>query len=110
MQINLKQSEIEVALKNYIAQQGINLSGKDVAISFTAGRKEAGISADISIEDIEIPFYEAEAEANPTPVPQLVAYRKAEESQPSADSEEEVAQTVEQEEAPQPAKTTSLFG
>ncbi len=51
MQIQLKQTEIIAALKQYIVNQGINLNGKDVDISFTAGRKEAGITADISIED-----------------------------------------------------------
>lgn len=51
MQISLKQSEIEAALKQYIVQQGINLAGKDVEIAFTAGRKETGLSADINIED-----------------------------------------------------------
>lgn len=60
MQINLKQVEIERALKNYIAQQGIDLYGKLIALSFTAGRKESGISVDISIEeDLEftVPAY-----------------------------------------------------
>lgn len=50
MIINLKQSEIEVALKNYIVNQGINLDGKSVEINFTAGRKESGISAELDIE------------------------------------------------------------
>ena len=56
MQINLKQNEIELALKNYIAQQGISLYGKEIGITFTAGRKESGISAELTIEEIEIPF------------------------------------------------------
>ena len=51
MQISLKQSEIVAALKMYVTQQGINLAGKSVSIDFTAGRKEAGITADIDIED-----------------------------------------------------------
>ena len=63
MQVNLKQTEIEVALKNFIAQQGISLCGKDVSIAFTAGRKESGISAEITIEDTDIPgFEEADAQ------------------------------------------------
>ena len=57
MQINLKQSEIVEALKQYVSRQGINLAGKDVAIAFTAGRKESGISAEISIEDADIPDF-----------------------------------------------------
>lgn len=51
MQIQLKQTEIVAALKQYVQAQGINLVGKNVDITFTAGRKEAGIVADISIED-----------------------------------------------------------
>jgi hypothetical protein len=33
MIINLKQSEIEAALKGYITQQGISLGGKQVTVS-----------------------------------------------------------------------------
>lgn len=51
MQIQLKQAEIVCALKQYIAKQGIDLAGKTIDISFTAGRKDSGLSADISIED-----------------------------------------------------------
>lgn len=51
MQIIIKQSEIEVAVKNYIAELGINLTGKDVEVSFTAGRKEDGLSASLDIVD-----------------------------------------------------------
>lgn len=51
MQIQLRQPEIKDALKQYITKQGINLQGKVVSIDFTAGRKETGLSADISIED-----------------------------------------------------------
>ena len=51
MQINLKQNEIISAIKGYITNQGINLVGKNVTVTFTAGRKESGISAEVSIED-----------------------------------------------------------
>ena len=57
MQINLKQAEIIAALKQYIAGQGISLQGKSVEMAFTAGRKEAGISVEISIEDISLPDF-----------------------------------------------------
>lgn len=49
MQIIIKQIEIEVAVKNYIAGLGINLNGKDVEVSFTAGRGEVGLSASLDI-------------------------------------------------------------
>lgn len=57
MIINLKQPEIEQALRAYVAAQGISLVGKDLSIAFTAGRRESGISAEISIDDVEIPGY-----------------------------------------------------
>lgn len=76
MQIQLKQAEIVIALKQYIAAQGINLVGKDVSISFTAGRKEAGIVADLVIEDGAIPgFSDADDEvsaASPAPTLSVV--------------------------------------
>ena len=51
MQIILKQPDIEQALRGHIKAQGINLTGKDVSMSFTAGRKEAGISVELNITD-----------------------------------------------------------
>lgn len=49
MQISLKQSEIVSAIRGYIETQGINLSGKNVDISFTSGRKGNGLTADVGI-------------------------------------------------------------
>lgn len=49
MQISLKQSEIISAIRGYIETQGINLSGKNVDITFTSGRKGNGVSADVDI-------------------------------------------------------------
>ena len=51
MNVILKQKEIEAALKLYALQQGIQLAGKIVLISFTAGRKDTGISAELDITD-----------------------------------------------------------
>jgi len=65
MQIQLKQMEIVAALKQYITQKGIALTGKEVIITFTAGRKEAGITADLAIDDFDIPGF-SEAEKEPT--------------------------------------------
>lgn len=67
MQIQLKQSEIITALKQYITSQGINLVNKEVTISFTAGRKEAGVTADLSIEDSSIPGFDDSEEDTPKP-------------------------------------------
>ena len=51
MQIHLKQKEIEAALKLFVAQQGISLTGKTLTVAFTAGRKDTGLSAELTIED-----------------------------------------------------------
>lgn len=57
MQIQLKQNEIVAALTGYLAQQGIAVANKKIDISFTAGRKNAGLTADVSIEDGVIPGF-----------------------------------------------------
>lgn len=57
MQVHLKQSEIVTALKQYISGEGISLQGKTVDMVFTAGRKESGISVEISIDDAGIPDF-----------------------------------------------------
>lgn len=51
MQIQLKQPEIQAALRMYVASQGINLTGKTVDISFTAGRGANGLAAEINIDE-----------------------------------------------------------
>ncbi len=51
MQVQIKQAEIESAIRSFISNQGISLVGKEVKIDFTAGRKNGGLTADISIED-----------------------------------------------------------
>ena len=68
MIINLKQTEIEQALRAYVVAQGISLHGKDLKISFTAGRRESGISAEISIDDVEIPGFTNDVYATEVPV------------------------------------------
>lgn len=57
MQVILKQAEIIAAIKAHLSQKGMDLAGKSVEVSFTAGRKEAGLTADISIEEFgELPI------------------------------------------------------
>lgn len=109
MQIQLKQTEIIAALKQYITGQGISLSGKSVDISFTAGRKEAGITADISIEDTGvIPGFEDSADDSVKPVLTVVP------TPPETKAAEEEAPAVEEPpfatDEPAVTKTpTSLF-
>ncbi len=126
MQINLKQAEIVQALRAYVVAQGISLTGKDVEISFTAGRRESGISADITIEDAVIPGYtnavsdeapEVSAHvgtlaAVPTAsavVETVDANTEAKEVQAEAPAVE-AAPVVEEAQAAEPKATVSLFG
>lgn len=112
MQIQLKQPEIATALKGYLATQGINLQNKSVTIGFTAGRKEGGLTADISIDDIggTIPgFTDGTGDDDETPVKPALTVVKSE--SPAGDTAAEP-----QPEADDPATTetvkptTSLFG
>lgn len=108
MNINLKQAEITEALKQFITKQGISLVGKTVAISFTAGRKDAGLSADIVIEDaVAIPGLEVGDEVETTkPVLSVVKSDTPTESPEPTVSTEEVPAA----EPETPVKATSLFG
>ena len=107
MQIQLKQTEIVAALKQYITQQGIDLKGKQVSISFTAGRKESGISAELTIEDCDIPGF-SEAEKEPvslTLVASATVVKAAAESLPAiGDPPTDIAPLVDK-----IAKSVSLF-
>ena len=68
MQIQLKQSEIETALRDYIQKQGIQLQNRAITIEFTSGRKENGITADLSITDLsgDFPLLDADEEPRAT--------------------------------------------
>lgn len=119
MQIQLKQVEIVSALHAFISAKGINLTGKTVDISFTAGRKDAGLSADISIEDAAIPgLEEGDDTAVTKPVLAMVkpmvavaaiatpeTEKARQEPMPTAASVDAVTPV-----AAEKASTTSLFG
>ena len=51
MQLTLNQTEIEQAIKNYVGNLGVALSGKDVNITLVAGRGEKGITVTLDITD-----------------------------------------------------------
>lgn len=121
MQVNLRQTEIESALKQFIVDQGISLYGKDVSIAFTAGRKESGISAEITIEDADIPgFTDTDNVFVGIPTVLLKSENKETEAAPAEAQQDGVAEeavvevpafeepVVVADEAP--VKTTSLFG
>ena len=118
MLIQLRQSEIEAALREYVVNQGINLTGRRVDISFTSGRKDNGISADL---DINVAEDEQELTrvvspsgvitgfglGYPKEVKDVCPIKDPEEATDETDFPEDIGEPV----APIEAKTaTSLFG
>lgn len=106
MQINLRQPEIEKALRDYIREQGINLYGKEVFISFTAGRKDTGLSAELNIEDIDVP---PPPDSN-AEIALDTAQAKVKALVPEVEEVLESPDLIEKVEATDTPKTTSLFG
>lgn len=104
MLIQLKQTEIITALKQYITLQGIDLSGKSVNITFTAGRKESGISADLDIEEEnDFPNFSENDPTTLTPVTtstKVEEVAKSEDKDPVSEPEPEIVEKV---------KSASLF-
>lgn len=103
MQIILKQREIEAALRQYIATGGVSLTGKTVEIGFTAGRKESGLVADISIEDTN---QVAEAPSKPVVIAPAEPVAVAAAEEPAAAVVAETADDT----VVTPAAGSSLFG
>lgn len=72
MKIELKQAEITAALAQYISGKGISLTGKAMSVTFTAGRKQSGISAELTIDEDGIPDFEEFNISTPIPVAEVV--------------------------------------
>lgn len=110
MRIQLRQTEIEEALQQYIANQGINLAGKVVEIGFTASRSADGLTADVDITNATDSIKPTQA------IPRAVKTEAQVAEQPAAQAEEAPAQEeqapeVETAEAPAKEATpaSSLF-
>lgn len=109
MTITLNQAAIETALVDYIAKMGINTQGKTTEVSLTAGRKENGYSADVTI----ITGLEATSSApvirsvQSTKVEEPVAVQKVEQEVDEAPFETE---EIQEEETVKPKKAANLFG
>ena len=102
MQINLKQPEIEAALKGYITKQGISLEGKTITVAFTAGRKNSGVSAEVNIEEADMEDEDYLIDTLPVEAPKMVIQLQAEVIEEPRPTEVPVStETV---------KTSSLFG
>jgi len=75
MLIQLRQNEIEEALHEYISKTvGINLTGKTIEYTFTAGRGNAGTTVDLNI--VNTPVLQEECKG---PEPRLVIAATADE-------------------------------
>lgn len=53
MKIEINDAEIKLAIIDYVNNQGISISDKDVDVHMIAGRKDAGFSAHVSINEIK---------------------------------------------------------
>lgn len=51
MKLQLEQAEIEKAVQEFVANQGIKVEGKSMSVKFSMTRGEAGLVADLNIED-----------------------------------------------------------
>lgn len=111
MQILLKQTEIETAIKDYVTKQGIKLQGRSVEIVFTSGRKENGVTADMCISDDadDFPVFISE-ETQTASVSSLVrGNNDLESTEPDSLQEAGVLKEPDLEPTP-PTKPSSLFG
>lgn len=105
MLIKLRQTEIEEALSQYIANQGINLTGKQVKIDFTASRGSDGLTADVDITAIGETHVKGQAITREVTVSADPVVQTAEPVQ-----EEQVLETpAEEAEAKEVAPASSLF-
>lgn len=93
MRIQLRQTEIEEALQQYIANQGISLTGKVVEIGFTASRSADGLTADVDITNATDNAKPAQA------IPRAVKTEAQVVEQPAAQAEEATAQEEQASEA-----------
>lgn len=110
MTITLNQAAIETALVDYIAKMGINTQGKTTEVSLTAGRKENGYSADVTIiTGVEVTTSAPVIRSvQATKVEEPVAVQEVEEVDDEAPFETEEIQEVE--ETVKPKKAANLFG
>ena len=54
MRITLTETDIQDALKQYISQMGVDLSGKRVEVTMTAGRGTNGHTANLEILPLDL--------------------------------------------------------
>lgn len=72
MQIQLRQTDIEAAIRQYLAGKNIATAGESISIVFTAGRKAGGLTAAVTIGE-EAPAAVQVTETTKVPADTLVA-------------------------------------
>ena len=79
MRVTLVHAEIQAAVVAMLAKRGINIEDQDIAVAFSMGRKNTGLSATVDIVDpsvVHLP--DAVVDEDEDPVPTAVAAPKAE--------------------------------
>ena len=104
MQVNLKQADIEKAIQLYLGREGIQTSGKEVAMTFKNGRKSTGVSVSVVISDLA----QAVSVVAPLKLATVSQVQVQEDPEPPALDPGDVIDGTGEEPAPV-AKTTSLF-
>ena len=107
MRITLNQAEIEQALRQYAASQGIDTQGKQVEVSLTAGRGPNGFSAELNIQMKDCPDAEYQPRATEEIIP-VESVVRSPEVHKTIDSMVEAPESVPAP-APWDAKSDSLF-
>ena len=54
MRVTLVHAEIQSAVVAMLAKRGVNIEGQDIAVAFSMGRKNTGLSATVDIVDPSI--------------------------------------------------------
>lgn len=105
--IHLNQKEIEEALHGYAQDMGLDIEGRNITVAFTSGRKENGLTAELTIE--EDPDYRAPARFHLRSLTDLVNLVNAQlkEDGPEAEQAPVPATAQESEAEPEPADVSA---
>ena len=79
MRVTLVHAEIQAAVVAMLAKRGINIEDQDIAVAFSMGRKNTGLSATVDIVDpsvVQLP--DAVVDEDEDPLPTAVTAPKAE--------------------------------
>ena len=70
MRVTLVHAEIQAAVVAMLAKRGVNIEGQDIAVAFSMGRKNTGLSATVDIVDpsiVHLPDAVVDEDDDPTP-------------------------------------------